>query len=567
MIESAARRPSPDSGGADPPWKWGMLPASSAPDLDVVVDEDGGAAGRRPASQRRARAVRVLVAGLVLLASSRSAGTGPSSTASTTLHLIASDRFHRTVAAGLGRADTGGAYQLERPASVAVRVADDRASFGPIAPGQSVTAALPSVSGSDVQMQTSFVVPQVPAGQLGVAVGVELRRQADGRGYRAAVLVAPDGRLVVMLSRLGVDGVETRLTSQVLATRVDAGQTVNLAGDVRGTTPVDLAVRAWVGSTAAPGWQLRYADDSRLVPARGTVGEWVHLSSRAAALTLQQSALRAWAPVPATPLTGTSAAQVVFAQNYDGLPVSDPVSVDTARLALGDPDLRLGSASLARTSIVAERGRGHILRVTLPADAIGEAGGAIIDARLPRALDGASIQYDIRFDPGFDWGLGGKLPGLGGAAPGVTPGTAGGCAGGNSGAWSGRDMWITPASYPGVSASNELIGYTYDFAKQASCGDNLDTGRSISAGVWHTIKMYYRMNTVTADGTARADGVLKMWLDGALIKDLENFRYRDNTGLHINYLYWEIFRGGDTMAWASPRTDTVDFDNLVIRAS
>lgn len=207
------------------------------------------------------------------------------------------------------------------------------------------------------------------------------------------------------------------------------------------------------------------------------------------------------------------------------------------------------------------------MRITMPANTIGEASGAIIDAKLPQTVDQASISYDIRFNSTFDWSLGGKLPGLGGAVPGTAASTAGGCVAGNSGAWSGRGMWITPGSYPSVTGANEIIGYTYDYAKQSACGDNQRTNAALTAGAWHTIKMTYRMNTIAANGTPNADGVFKMWIDGTLVKDVENFLYRNNTDLHINYLYWEIFRGGGTQTWAAPTTGTIDFDNLHITTS
>jgi len=254
---------------------------------------------------------------------------------------------------------------------------------------------------------------------------------------------------------------------------------------------------------------------------------------------------------------------VIFNQNYDSLPVSNPVSVATERLALGDSTLNLGSSNLARTSIVAVSGRGNVMRITMPPNTYSEASGVIIDALLSKTVDEASIQYDIRFDSSFDWSLGGKLPGLGGAEPGTPASVAGGCTTGNSNAWSGRGMWITPKSYGSVTGTNEWIGYMYNYNKTSTCGDNQRTGKAFTLGTWHTVKQYYKMNTIASDGTPNADGVHKMWLDGVLIKDTENFLYRNNAGLHINYLYWEIFRGGGS-TWISPTQGILDIDNLTI---
>jgi len=271
-------------------------------------------------------------------------------------------------------------------------------------------------------------------------------------------------------------------------------------------------------------------------------------------------------PTTATspPSDPTPAGDVLLAQDYDGLPISDPVSVATERLALGDPTVPLGSSNVARTSIVAVNGRGNVMRVTMPANTISEASGAIIDAKLSKSVDEASIQYDVRFDSNFDWSRGGKLPGLGGALPGTSPSVAGGCNAGSSAAWSGRGMWITPSSYSSVKGSNEWIGYMYNYDKADACGDNLRTGKALTAGTWHTVKQYYKLNSISANGTPNADGVSKMWLDGVLVRDASNVLYRSNAELHVNYLYWEVFRGGGDLTWASPTKGTVDFDNLVI---
>lgn len=307
----------------------------------------------------------------------------------------------------------------------------------------------------------------------------------------------------------------------------------------------------------------------------GCVGMYMLSASKATTPTVSieaESGTKSSCATALTDATASGSAAVKFNncsgttllnQNYDSLPISNPVSVATERLALGDSTLNLGSSNLARTSIVAVSGHGNVMRITMPPNTYSEASGVIIDAMLSKTVDEASIQYDIRFDSSFDWSLGGKLPGLGGAEPGTPASVAGGCTTGNSNAWSGRGMWITPKSYGSVTGTNEWIGYMYNYNKVATCGDNQRTSKAFTLATWHTVKQYYKMNTIASNGTPNADGVHKMWLDGTLIKDTENFLYRNNAGLHINYLYWEIFRGGGS-TWVSPTQGILDIDNLII---
>ncbi|MGN6607442.1 MAG: polysaccharide lyase [Jatrophihabitans sp.] len=549
-----------------------LLPASR---LSSPLGRRGRGArsrGHRPVRHGR---TTLLVAGALTLSGAVSIVTADTAHGATVpQRRVAADYFHRTVVSGLGRAGQGGAYVLTRPANVGVHVAANRATFAALTPGQTVTASLPSVVVGDARMRTSIVVPKLPTGAGGFHFGLELRQQQDGRGYRASVAIDAQGGLTVSLSRLGHNRAETTLRSRRLAAHVRAGQVLNLVGMVRGTAPASLALRAWVAGHAIPDWQLQYQDRSTgLVPRTGTVGEWSYLSSRTASprFQFQQTLLLVWAlkaaagvtPPPSGPPARTGST-TIFAQNYDRFPTGGPVSLQTERSALGDQSLYLGSSNIGRTSIVAAAGHGNVMRITMPANTIGEASGAIIDAHLPRTVDQATIKYDIRFGSNFDWSRGGKLPGLGGATPGTRPSVAGGCNAGNSGAWSGRGMWITPSSYPSVAGPNELIGYAYDYAKQSTCGDNQRTNTAMTAGTWHSVTMSYRMNTIGSNGVPHADGVFKMWLDGRLIKDVQNLQYRNTANLHINYLYWEVFRGGGDQSWAGRTTSTIDFDNLSI---
>jgi hypothetical protein len=125
-------------------------------------------------------------------------------------------------------------------------------------------------------------------------------------------------------------------------------------------------------------------------------------------------------------------------------------------------------------------------------------------------------------------------------------------------------MWITPGSYGSIQGENEWIGYMYNYGKTSDCGDNVRTRKALVANRWHTVKQYYKMNTIAANGTPNANGVHKMWIDGVEVVSNTGVKYRDNTTLHINYVFWSIFRGGATLDWATPTADAIDFDNILI---
>ncbi|MGN6609421.1 MAG: hypothetical protein ACTHMS_20730, partial [Jatrophihabitans sp.] len=263
-------------------------------------------------------------------------GADPAGSATLTPQPIASDAFGRTVASGLGTADLGGAYSVMAPSNVGVSVSGARASFTSIRPGQSIAATLPA-TGTDEQMRTSIVVPKFNSSTGPLYFGVELRRQADGRGYRASVGIDPSGKLTLGLSRLGVNRAETSLAYKTLTLKVTPGQVLDLEGLVSGSAPVGLSVRAWLDGTAVPAWQLTYNDSAGTLPQTGSIGEWAYLSSSGATLGFQQTALAAWnlvaaapAPAPAPTTSSTTTSPAPTTSSTTSSPAPSPTSSSVA---------------------------------------------------------------------------------------------------------------------------------------------------------------------------------------------------------------------------------------------
>jgi hypothetical protein len=163
-------------------------------------------------------------------------------------------------------------------ATLVAPVAAEAAATGNLAlsPGHSAVAAVGG-NYSDTTASTTVTVPSARPAYL----GLQLRSNDAGTGYRTRARILPDGTVWVGFSRV-VGGKETLLTSKATSLKVSAGQKLVVDGMVKGTNPVALSVRAYVSGSAQPGWQQTYSDSSsaRLASA-GAVRVWGYLSSSA----------------------------------------------------------------------------------------------------------------------------------------------------------------------------------------------------------------------------------------------------------------------------------------------
>ena len=193
---------------------------------------------------------------------------------------------------------------------------------------------------------------------------------------------------------------------------------------------------------------------------------------------------------------------------------------------------------------------GRSLRVHYPAGGVGPGeGGAQWRLELDDARDELYLAYRLRFGDGFDFVLGGKLPGLvGGTAP-------TGCVQ-DDGGFSARSMW---------RVDGHGVQYMYFPEKLSSCDDDFDYALAgepalFQAGVWHTLEHRLVMNT-----PGEADGVLQAWLDGQLVLDVQDFRYRLQDGAYaIDAMYFSTFFGGSGPEWGPTADEVIDFDDFVL---
>ena len=193
--------------------------------------------------------------------------------------------------------------------------------------------------------------------------------------------------------------------------------------------------------------------------------------------------------------------------------------------------------------------RGHALQINYPKYAFGcknnkncvnwkpEIGGQ---------FNQLYYSYKIKFAHNFDFVKGGKLPGIAGG----TANTSGNKPNGSDG-WSVRMMW---------SRDGKLVQYVYHPDQKRSFGDAFEWKMlPLKINEWHTIKTRVRMNT-----PGKRNGLIQSWLNGKLVLDRRDVRFRDNHKLKIDRFMFASFFGGSDPTWAPKRDQAIYLDEFVL---
>eukprot|EP00794_Sanderia_malayensis_P009514 gene9514-10502_t len=153
------------------------------------------------------------------------------------------------------------------------------------------------------------------------------------------------------------------------------------------------------------------------------------------------------------------------------------------------------------------------------------------------------LEFDVKFEKGFDFSRGGKLPGL------CSSTCTTGCKNITAEGWSSRFLW---------KGGNHLTLYTYDQDRTARCGTVNYLGYDIVPGRWTRLKQEIRLNSPNAyDGTAR------VWIDGAMVYERRNLRWRGDTqGGKVGLFAFTTFFGGSTRDWSPSKDCYTYFDNM-----
>jgi hypothetical protein len=258
---------------------------------------------------------------------------------------------------------------------------------------------------------------------------------------------------------------------------------------------------------------------------------------------------------------GLAAQKVVLSANFDSEPLG-AINPQTFLNDLGGSGTSWAPTYQAMSIVANPSGSGRVVKNFLQAGTIRAIGdnGVVLPIQLPGNYDSACVSYDLMFDSTFDWSMGGKLPGLLGVAPGVGPDAPTGGHPTNEG-WSGRVMWLGPGASNAAGSTATAVSYMYHPGQTSQYGDDIPWNVQFTAGRWTSMKVCYAMNTV-----GKSDGVLQAWMDGRQVVNMTNFVYRTQTDVHINYLEWDVFRGGATIDWAGSHDDNVYIDNMVVTA-
>ena len=194
--------------------------------------------------------------------------------------ILGRDSFSRTVAAGFGAADIGGAWSA--PASAAYSVSGTQGVMRIVA-GVGLAAYLPAVSSVDTDLQISTLTDK-PATGSGLYLSYVGRRVAGIGDYRVKVRITATGDVSLVLERVSSSGSETALGPQTII----SGLTYSVGGQwqtrlqVTGINPTTLRARVWkVGGTEPSSWAVTATDSTAGLQTKGSIGLTDYLSSTA----------------------------------------------------------------------------------------------------------------------------------------------------------------------------------------------------------------------------------------------------------------------------------------------
>jgi PKD repeat protein len=209
---------------------------------------------------------------------STNANISPSSGAVTQ---FASDTFSRTVTAGLGTADVGGAWTRVGGVAADLSVAPGAASFLMPSPSVQDSAYLASVSKTTSEVDTTFTDNNTSTGTAGVYVYVDGRRVSTNNEYDARIRLTPAGGVAVELTKYAGSATATAISSEVTVAGLTftPGTQINVRFQVSGTSPTTLKVKVWAAGSPQPAaWTITATDTTAGLQAAGAVGLTTYLS-------------------------------------------------------------------------------------------------------------------------------------------------------------------------------------------------------------------------------------------------------------------------------------------------
>ncbi|WP_256793606.1 PKD domain-containing protein [Terrabacter sp. Ter38] len=182
---------------------------------------------------------------------------------------FAKDTFARTLATGLGSAQTGGAWTLSGVAS-AFSVANGWGNMRVATAGKGLAASLAGVSSTDTDLSMRFTFDTAPTG--GGHYGYFTARGSFNDAYRTKVFVAANGAMTVALTKV-VAGAETTFASQTLTgVTFVPGTSYSVRMQAWGTSPTRLTAKVWRSSDTEPtAWTVSATDATASLQVAGGI--------------------------------------------------------------------------------------------------------------------------------------------------------------------------------------------------------------------------------------------------------------------------------------------------------
>jgi PKD repeat protein len=191
--------------------------------------------------------------------------------------LWAADTFTRTVANGLGTADTGGAWTLSGTAANFSANGTVGKILGTVNANRA--AYLGSVRQTDIEIRADLALDTAATGG-GTYASVIGRRVSNGNHYAFKIRYLAGGTIAAFITR-SVGGVETTLAStNVTGLAVNPGDVLKVRFQIAGTNPTVLVAKVWRASGAEPAaWTVNATDSTAALASAGDIGFLHYVSS------------------------------------------------------------------------------------------------------------------------------------------------------------------------------------------------------------------------------------------------------------------------------------------------
>jgi hypothetical protein len=202
-------------------------------------------------------------------------------TATVTPKILASDDFSRTVSAGWGTADKGGAWTTASGTRFAVD-----GSVGTMTiptPGGGPSIFQNDVASTDTDVQVTFSSAQSPTGG-GIIVWAAGRHIVGSGDYRAKVHLLATGAVGLSLTRTNSTGTEAQITPEatVAGLTYTPGMKLTLRVQATGADPTTVRAKVWPSASTEPtAWAASASDGTAGLQTPGGVGILGYVSASA----------------------------------------------------------------------------------------------------------------------------------------------------------------------------------------------------------------------------------------------------------------------------------------------